>query len=149
MTRGRAVTGILHLLNQRVVDAFSKRQPTVEAATYGSEFMAARVATEQIIEMRVTLWYLGVKVQGPTYKFGDSKTVVDSSMMPASRLHKRHVLLPYHRVREAIAAGILAFIHVPGSANPADIQSKAWGYQEVRHMLKALLFWEGDTTDIE
>ena len=33
--------------------------------------------------------------------------------------------------------------------NPADILSKAWGYQQVWIMLKALLFWEGDTIDIE
>lgn len=128
MTTGRAVTGIiLHLLNQTVIDAFSKRQPTVETATYGSEFMAARVAMEQVMELRNTLRYLGVPVAGSTYMFGDNKTVVNSSALPSSRLHKRHVLLSYHRVREAIVAGALYFIHVPGNANQADIQSKAWG----------------------
>ena len=38
---GRAVTGILHLLNQTPIDWFSKRQATVETATYRSEFVAA------------------------------------------------------------------------------------------------------------
>ena len=41
------------------------------------------------------------------------------------------------------------FIHIPGAINPADILSKHWGYTQVKTMLKAILFWEGDTGDIE
>jgi hypothetical protein len=149
MITGRAVTGIIHLLNQTPIDFYTKKQGTVETATYGSEFVAARTATEQIIDLRLSLRYLGVRVRDGTYLFGDNRTVVDSSMGIASRLHKRHIILSYHRVREAIAAGILYFIHLPGALNPADILSKAWGYQQVWVMLKALLFWEGDTMDIE
>ena len=66
-----------------------------------------------------------------------------------SRLHKRHVLLSFHRVREAIAAKVLHFIFIPGSLNPADILSKHWGYQQVKNTLKALLFWQGDTIGIK
>jgi hypothetical protein len=149
MTTGRAVTGILHLLNQTPVDFYTKKQGTVETATYGSEYVAARTATEQVIDLLLSLRYLGVRIIGGTYMFGDNRTVVDSSMNIASRLHKRHIILSYHRVREAIAAGVVYFIHLPGALNPADILSKAWGYQQVWVMLKALLFWEGDTMDIE
>ena len=52
---GKSTAGILHLFNQTPVDWFSKKQATVETATYGSEFVAARQATEQIIAMRLTL----------------------------------------------------------------------------------------------
>ena len=69
----------MHLLNQTPIDSFTKKQPAVETATYGSEFMAARVATEQIMELRTYLRYLGVELTGGTYMFGDNKTVVDSS----------------------------------------------------------------------
>ena len=49
-------------------------------------------------------------------------------------------------VREAIAAGVLYnFIHIPGAINPADILSKHWGYTQVKTVLTALFFWEGDT----
>ena len=119
----------LHLVNQTPVDLYTKKQATVETATYGSEFVAGRTATEQIIDLCLSLRYLGVHIIGGTYMFGDNRTVVDSSMGIASRLHKRHIILSYHRVREAIAAGVLYFIHLPGALNPADILSKAWGYQ--------------------
>ena len=52
---GKSATGILTLLNQTPVDWFSKRQSTVETATYGSEFVAARIATEQVIALRLQL----------------------------------------------------------------------------------------------
>jgi hypothetical protein len=77
--------------------------------------------------------------------FGDNKTMVESSSLPRSKLHKRHVLLSFHTVPECIAARVMKFYFIPGSINPADILSKAWGYQQVWPMLKALLFWEGDT----
>jgi hypothetical protein len=55
LVTGRSCTGILHFLNQTPADWFSKRQNQVETATYGSEFMAAHQAVEQIIDLRYTL----------------------------------------------------------------------------------------------
>ena len=52
---GRSVTGVLHFVNQTPVHWFTKKQPTVETATYGSEFIAAKLAVEQIMVMRLTL----------------------------------------------------------------------------------------------
>ena len=145
---GRSVTGILHLVNQTPIDWYSKKQSTVETATYGSEFVAARTCVEQIIELRTTLRYLGVKIRERSYMFGDNKSVVDSSMQPHAKLHKRHTQLSFHRVREMIASGAIVFIHIDGEINPADILSKHWGFQQVKKMLKPLLFWKGDTKEL-
>jgi hypothetical protein len=43
---GHAVTVVLHFFNGTPTDWLSKRQNTVESATYGSEFQAARTATD-------------------------------------------------------------------------------------------------------
>ena len=90
-------------LLQPTGDRYSKRQATVENATYGSEFVAAKTATEQVVDLRQTLRYLGVPIKSKAYMFGDNKSVVTSSMVPHSLLSKRHNILSYHRVREAIA----------------------------------------------
>jgi Reverse transcriptase (RNA-dependent DNA polymerase) len=148
VTTGRSVTGILHLVNKTPIDWYSKKQATVETATYGSEFVAARTCVEQIIDLRNTLRYLGVPVRNKSYMFGDNKSVVDSSMQIHAKLHKRHNMLSFHRVREAIASGMLGFYHIPGDTNPADILSKHWGYSQVWNQLKTLLFWKGDTAKI-
>jgi len=41
------------------VNWYSKLQTTVETATFGSKYVAARNATEQIHDLRLTLRYLG------------------------------------------------------------------------------------------
>jgi hypothetical protein len=142
---GRSVTGILDLLNGTPIDWFSKKQATVETATYGSEFVAARTCVERSFDLRYTLRYLGVPVRTRAYMFGDNESVVNSSSTPHAKLHKRHNALSFHRVREAIAARVIRFVHMNGPDNPADMLSKHWGYQQTWPNLKPLLFWRGDT----
>jgi len=149
MLTGRALTGIYHFVNQTPVDWFCKKQGTVETATYGSEFVAARIATDQIIDLRNTLRYLGVRIEDHSVLFGDNKSVVDSSMIPHHKLNKRHNALSFHRVREAVASGMLRFFHIDGKVNPADVLSKHWDYSAVWKHLQPLLFWQGDTIELE
>ena len=104
---GKSLTGIIHLLNKTPIDWYSKKQATVETATYGSEFVAAKTCVEQVMDLRLSLRYLGVPIRGPSYMFGDNKSVVDSSSLPDARLTKRHTILSFHRVRQAVASKIL------------------------------------------
>jgi hypothetical protein len=75
LTNGRSMTGILHLMNKTPIDWFSKKQATVEVATYSSEKIAMRTFIEQIIDLRTTLRYLGVPIRGKSYVFGDNESV--------------------------------------------------------------------------
>jgi hypothetical protein len=120
---------------------------TVETATYGAEYVSARTCVEQLVDLRNTLRYLGVPLRERSYMFGDNESVVNSSVQPHAKLHKRHNALSFHRVREAIASGVFVFLHIPGENNPADILSKHWGYTSIWHMLKAIMYVEGDTID--
>jgi hypothetical protein len=103
VTTGKSVTGILCLINRTPLDWFSKKQATVETATYSSEVVAARICVEHTIDLRSTLRYLGVPAREKNYMFGNNKSVVDSSMGLHAKLHKRHTMLSFHHVREAIA----------------------------------------------
>jgi hypothetical protein len=114
MLTGRSVTGILHLCNQTLVDWYSRRQATVETATFGSEFTAARIAVDQIIDLRTTLRYLGVPVIEKSYMLGYNQAVITNSSIPHSSLSKRHNALAYHSVREMIAANILGYYWIDG-----------------------------------
>jgi hypothetical protein len=139
------VTGILHFLNGTLIDWYSKKMSTVETATYGAEFVSARTCVEQLIDLRITLRYLGVPIRERSYMFGDNESVVNSAMQPFAKLHKRHTALSFHRVREAIASKKYVFTHIPGENNPADIVSKHWGYSSIWHMLRTIQYVEGDT----
>ena len=148
LVTGRSVSGVLHFVNQTPVHWFTKKQPTVETATYGSEFIAAKLAVEQIMAMRLTLRYLGVEIHGSTHLFGDNGSVVTSSSIPESPLRKRHQALAYHYTREAIASKAVDFRHLPGDLNPADILSKHWGYAQVWPMLRTVMFWTGNPSKL-
>jgi hypothetical protein len=142
---GRSATGVLHLINQTPIDWFSKRQGQVETATYGSEFVAARTATEQILDLRFTLRSLGAPMDGPSWMFGDNQSVVTSSTIPHSQLSKRWNALSYHRVREAIAAGITRFHFVDSTQNPSDVLTKPLDRNTSWPLIEPLLFWKGET----
>jgi hypothetical protein len=90
-----------------------------------------------------------VPIREKSFMFGDNKSVVDSFMQLHAKLNKRHIMLSFHRVREAIAAGIVSFHFLSGDDNLADILSKHWGYTQIKERLKALLFWKGDTANIK
>ena len=149
MVTGRSVTGVLHFINQTPVEWYSKKQPTVETATYGSEFVAAKTACQQIMGMRISLRYLGVKIRGATKLFGDNGSVVKNGSIPHSTLRKRHHGLSYHYTRETIASNAVDYQFIPGHLNPADILSKHWGYQQIwASTMRPILFWRGNTSDL-
>eukprot|EP00957_Ditylum_brightwellii_P063821 4843222-Ditylum_brightwellii.AAC.1 len=124
----RSCTGIIHLLNETPIDWLSTMQNTVETAKYGSEFVAARTAVDQIVDFCYTLHMLGVPLTGPSWIFGDNLSVVSSATMPSGILLKCQNILNFHQAREAHAAGFVKFVHIGGKHNPDDV----WEMWEVR-----------------
>ena len=118
------MTEILHCFNQTFIEWFAKKQNTAETATHGSEFVAARLCAEQIVDLRDMLRHCGVPINERTHVFGDNESVVKGAFISEAKLQKRHHLLSHHSAREKIAAGYLRFIHLSESCNPADILSK-------------------------
>lgn len=145
LVTGRSMSGIIHMICQTPIASFCKKQSLVETATYGSEFMVARQATEQIMDLRYTLRMFGVPIDGASWLFGDNKSVITSSTIPHSTLDKRWNALSYHRVREAIAAGIIIFEHIDGKSNPSDVLTKFLPWAEFWPLVQPLLFWKGET----
>ena len=120
----RSVTGILVMVNSFPVKYYCKRQNTVESSTYGSELVAARIAVDLLVEMRYKLRMLGVPIRECSRMYGDNMSVVLNTTLPSSALKKKHNAIAYHRVREAVAAGIVEFEHIPTDENIADCMTK-------------------------
>ena len=85
---------------------------------------------------------LGIPLDGPAWLFGDNQSVITSSTIPHSNLNKHHNSLSYHRVREAISAKVLYYIHVD---NPSDIMTKFLNWSKFWPLIQPLLFWKGET----
>ena len=108
LATGKSLTGCLHFVNKTPVDWYSKKQAAVETATNCSEFVATKTATEQTMDIRQTLRYLGPPIATKSFLFGENRSVVTSATLPHSTLTKRHHICAFHRVREAIAAKLMA-----------------------------------------
>ena len=65
----RSQTGILIYVNRAPILWFSTRQNTMETSTFGSEFVAARIAVEMVEGLRYKLRMMESKWTGPQISF--------------------------------------------------------------------------------
>ena len=120
----RSQTGILIFINRAPITFFSKKQNTVEVSTFGSEYIASRIAIEMIESLRYKLRMFGVPLSGPTNMFMDNEAVYKSTSVPESTLKKKHLSCAYHRCREAVAAGTVRSAKEGTNTNLADLFTK-------------------------
>ena len=120
----RSQTGILIFCNRAPIIWFSKRQNTVEASTFGSEFQAMKNAVELLEALRYKLRMFGVPIDGPSNIFCDNEAVYKNTSLPESTLKKKHHSIAYHRCREAVAAGTVRVAKEGTKTNLSDLFTK-------------------------
>jgi hypothetical protein len=123
----RSHTGIIIYVQNAPIIWYSKRQNTVESSSFGSEFVALRIAKELLVALRIKLRSFGVPIvgphdddNGPALVHCDNNGVVKNTTRPESTLSKKHVSINYHSVREAVAAGIILVSKEDSATNIAD-----------------------------
>ena len=120
----RSHTGVMIFLNTAPALSFSKRQNTVESATYGSELVAMRIARDLISALRIKLKSFGIPILGPANVYGDNAAVVKNTSIPESTLNKKHNSINYHIVRESVAARMMRIAKEDSETNIADAFTK-------------------------
>jgi hypothetical protein len=136
----RSQTGILIFLMNAPIMWYSKRQNTVESSTFGSKFVAARIAVEMIEGLRYKLRMFGIPIDGPTNMFCDNQSVVINATKPESTLKKKHCAVAYHRCRESQAAGVTQWCHEPGETNLADVLTKSLPAPRLRKIMYNIVY---------
>jgi len=112
----------------------------VETSTFGAEFIAMRICVEMVEALRYQLRMFGIPIDGPANIFGDNKSVITNATSPTSTLKKKHNLIAYHRVREAIAAGIVKVAKVHTSKNLADLLTKPLPATLLKTLIQKILW---------
>ena len=107
MANKRLHYGIIIYVNNAPLIWYSKRQNTVEDSSFGSEFVAIRIATDIIEALSYKLRCFVIPVEGTAEVFCDNMSVVRNSSIPTSALNKRYNSICYHRVMEYQAVVIL------------------------------------------
>jgi hypothetical protein len=120
----RSTTGIIFFINGTPITWYSKRQNTIESSTFGSEFVALKIATEMNEALRYKLRMFGLDIDGPTNVFCDNKSVVTNVTNPESTLNKKHNAIAYHKVRESVAMQAIRVKHEAGKDNCSDVLTK-------------------------
>ena len=98
------------------------------------------------MDIRQNLRYLGAPIGAKSFLFGDNRSVVTSATLPHSTLTKRHNILAFHRVREAIAAKLMASYWIQSAYNLSDMLSKHWDHPTVYPVILKLLITRGNIT---
>jgi len=133
-----SVTG--YVVSANGVSMYWRSKEQIETSPFGSEIVAARIASEKIIEYRYKLRMMGLPLSGPSLLFGDNKSVISSCSVLSSTLKKRHNALAYHKIRECVAAGVIRIYHVDGKHNVADLLTKPLPGDVFRRHRAKLLF---------
>jgi hypothetical protein len=120
----RSQTGILLFCNKAPIIWHSKRQNTVGASTFGSEFQAMKNAVELTESLRYKLRMFGVPIDSATNIFCDNEAVYKNTTIPESTLKKKHHSIAYHRCREAVAAGTVRVAKEGTLTNLSDLFTK-------------------------
>jgi len=133
-------TGIIIFLNRAPIVWFSKKQNTVEISTFGSEFVALRIAVDLIVSLRYKLRMMGIPVLTPCWTFCDNETMIKNSTIPISVLKKKHNAITYHRVREAVASDILRIAYINSADNLADMFTKPLSREKIHTFCEQILY---------
>ena len=136
----RSHTGVLIFVQKAPIIWYSKRQNTVEASTFGSEFIAMKTAVDLIEGLRYKLRMMGIPIDEATSVICDNESVFKNSTVPESTLKKKHNAIAYHRAREAQAAGIVRIAWEPGETNLADILTKLLPGPRLRFIVQRILW---------
>ena len=136
----RSHTGIIIFINSAPILWYSKRQNTVETSTFGSEFIALRIATEMNEALRYKLRMFGVPLERASRIFCDNESVVKSSSYPETTLKKKHCSIAFHRVREAVGAGKQIIFHENSESNLADLLTKVMNKIKRQKLIRAILY---------
>ena len=137
------MTGILVFVNSTPIRWFSKMQKTVETSTYGSELVAARMATDIALELRYNIRMMGFSLDGAANMFGDYQSVILNTTIPSSQLKKKIYACAYHRIREMITCRAIRFIHCQSIYNAADVLTKPLGGILHRSLVEPILCGDG------
>ena len=133
-------TGFMIFMNMAMINWHTKKQATVEDAIFGAEFVAMKQGVEVLKGIIFKLQMMGVKIDGPTYVYGDNMSVIHKTSKPESVLKKNSNSIYYNFVREAVAMREFMNTPVPTARKWADLLTKVLFGKKRRELVQGILF---------
>jgi hypothetical protein len=128
--------------------SLSTRRPWKLPLTVQNESLLA-FATEQIMDLGYTLQMMGAPRDGKAYMFGDNQSVITSGTIPHSSLINYTTVWLTIVFQRQFASDAIWFFHISGTINPADVLTKFLGQASFWPLLRPLLFWSGQPSQVK
>jgi Reverse transcriptase (RNA-dependent DNA polymerase) len=120
----KSVTGVLLAVYGGPVSWASKVQPVTSVSTAESEYRALSEATREALWLQKIVRLFDVPCR-PFCILGDSASAIHAIKNHAYTKHTRHIEIHHDFMKDRLQNGDVAYHHVPGVSNPADIFTKA------------------------
>jgi hypothetical protein len=120
----RSTSGFCVYLGDNLVSWSSKRQVTVSRSSAEAEYRAVAHAVAEAVWIRQLLAELHCPIERATIVYCDNISAVYMASNPVQHRRTKHIEIDIHFVREKVALGEVRVLHVPTSAQFADIFTK-------------------------
>jgi len=128
--------GLYILLIKTRIDRITKKQATVETATYCLEFVALCTC-----DLRLSLRYLGLQIHNKSIMLGNKKSLVDSCPNIQSNFTGYTQPYQFTELKEPVSANIIGSFHIEDESNLADILTSIEAFFQIWGILQPLIFF--------
>ena len=133
-------TVFMIFMNMAMINWHTKKQATVEGTVFGAQCVSMKQGVEALRGIIFKLRMMGIRIDGPTYVYGDNMYVIHNTSKPESVLKKKSNSICYHFVREAVDMKGCLTTHVPTARNWADLLTKVLFGKKRRELVQGVLF---------
>jgi hypothetical protein len=137
----RSTSGYCVFLGDNLISWSSKRQLTVSRSSAEAEYRAVAHTVAETVWLRQLLTELHRPIQQATIVYCDNISAVYMAGNPVQHRRTKHIEIDIHFVREKVALGQVRVLHVPTTAQFADIFTKALGtapFSDIRSSLNVV-----------
>lgn len=103
-------------------------------STTESKYIAACMATKQIVWMHHLHHELGCVQQQPKTLYNNNQAIIRLVRNPQFHKQTKHIDLQYHKVCEESSRGAIVLVYIPTMEQPTDVLTKALPHDKFEHM---------------